>query len=636
MANYNITYWDRFLSSSSNSTFLQNIKLSKKTLHRHKFYINLVDFFAPLFKIDDLSLIKLSGASYLYFNTLISFDKLIDKDEGYNISYEFIFHFQEAVRILESLFPSEIFWKQLYSHFQQLYVINTEEKKLSQESASENILEEIAKGKSIMVYSIIDALTILSQNNKYTEQLKKILDLIHLAFQIRDDINDFKQDISKNQLTLPIYKINSFIKEKNIEVKSTKELYNLLYGSGIASQLIGKSISLYLEAQTISKTLQLDQLSQFLETEIKDCNNQLYEIELIKIKSLQSNKKSNVNLFAEPQNQKDIIEKSLKTTYLFFENNINNNGWADFITSAGISLGWAQYFIASNLIDAGEIQLVKDYFSKNNELIDSYNDNIIPDCDTLSFKVDTLLGLKFNIDNNLISKWKEYSNNGIWTTYKPDKKFLKYLNLSNVEQIAGWTSYHKCVSSFSAYVLSKHKLDIELLQKTLQKIFQGHNDGMLIEAYWWTSPIYSTYYTLLSIINTNYKIDFKDKIDPIVQNLISFQNSEGCWTDEFNQNSSFYTAMLIDLLIKYNSNKYSKQIENGIQYLLKNQMSDGSWKTIYKLKIPSPEIIYPSQVNNWRKGSLGINTIVDDHNRFLTTSLIYKAIKSYYNNIVWD
>ena len=166
MANYKVTYWDRFLSSSSNSAFLQNIRLSEKTLHRHKFYINLVDFFSPLFKIDDLNLIKLSGASYLYFKTLISFDKLIDKDEEYNISYEFMFHFQEAVRILESLFPSEIFWNQLYSHFEQLYIINTEEKKLSQESASEIILEEIAKGKSIMVYSIIDALTILSQNQK--------------------------------------------------------------------------------------------------------------------------------------------------------------------------------------------------------------------------------------------------------------------------------------------------------------------------------------------------------------------------------------------------------------------------------------------------------------------------------------
>lgn len=450
------TYLYKFFKETTNPILKQLGKLVTANINRHTFYIKLTDFYSQIFSIDEDKLIKLSGASYLYFYTLILFDKLIDKDEQDKVSFKFLLYFQEAVKILEKLFPSDDFWNRIYKNFEELsYTKDREELIAKKGKISDQEFLEIAKEKSIMSHSIVDALIILSDDFTNEEDLKEILNLIHTAFQIRDDIDDFKKDISNNQLTLPIYQVKEFVSSKNLILNSTKQMNDVLYGSGIATKLINIAISYYDHALQISKKLYLTDLINFIEFEIKDCKSQLYEIELIKLKSIQCNKRSSDFLFNHYTITKERIIKSLETSLFYFKVNLKHNGWADFITSAGISLGWVKYFICSNLIEAGESDLVKRYLDVNNESFDSYNENTIADADTISFKIDTYLGLKLQVDKPLIEEWMSYSNNGEWTTYKSNKEFLKYLNLSNEKEMKGWMSYHKCVSSYAAYVLFK-------------------------------------------------------------------------------------------------------------------------------------------------------------------------------------
>jgi len=626
------TYLYKFFKETTNPILKQLGKLVTANINRHTFYIKLTGFYSQIFSIDEDKLIKLSGASYLYFYTLILFDKLIDKDEQDKVSFKFLLYFQEAVKILEKLFPSDDFWNRIYKNFEELsYTKDREELIAKKGKISDQEFLEIAKEKSIMSHSIVDALIILSDDFTNEEDLKEILNLIHTAFQIRDDIDDFKKDISNNQLTLPIYQVKEFVSSKNLILNSTKQMNDVLYGSGIATKLINIAISYYDHALQISKKLYLTDLINFIEFEIKDCKSQLYEIELIKLKSIQCNKRSSDFLFNHYTITKERIIKSLETSLFYFKVNLKHNGWADFITSAGISLGWVKYFICSNLIEAGESDLVKRYLDVNNESFDSYNENTIADADTISFKIDTYLGLKLQVDKPLIEEWMSYSNNGEWTTYKSNKEFLKYLNLSNEKEMKGWMSYHKCVSSYAAYVLSKYDLNKKLFNETIDKILRDYKKIKLIESYWWSSPIYSYYYFLLSIIN--YKENLIE-VDEIINKLIEMQEDSGCWVDDFINDSVFYTSMVVHLLIVYDFKKCSNQIKKGIMFLIKNQMSDGSWLTIHKLRIPSPEIINPNKVVKWKKGSLGTNTIVDDHNRFFTSSMVYKTIKLYYN-VIW-
>lgn len=620
-------HYQSFFENSDNPILKLDPNSSVTTLNRHSLYLKLNDFFSVLFDIDDDKLTQLSGASYFYFKTIIRFDKLLDNDSQNNLSFDFLLQYQESVRILEKLFPENEFWDHLYKHFAVLQKTFKKEKTLNLENiANEHVFYEIAKNKSILAYAIIDALVILSNSNNCEKELKSILSFIHLAFQIRDDIDDFKQDLTQNQITLPIYRVENYIKLNNIKSNSNKNHHSILYGSGIVNKLIKEAIEFYKEAQKLARSLNLNELVEFLEFEVNDCVSQLGEIEIIRKKSIQCNSKSTERLFNNIECSKDIILKSLNSSYNYFKSNIKPDGWADFITSAGISVGWAQYFVCSNLIEANETELVKEYLKINPIKLDSYNDKTIPDSDTIAFKIDTLLGLGYNVEE-LKSKWLTYCDNGKWTTYLPDKSFLEYLKISSVEQMSGWMSYHKCVSSYSAYLLGKHNLYPELLKQTLEHLIQNNKNAFLIDSYWWTSSIYSTYYTLMCLIITNNKsiLDF----DKIIRYLCSLQNEDGSWNDNLGSKSVFYTAMVTHLLIKYNYDCYKTETNYGIKYLLSQQMNDGSWLTIPKLMIPSPNISDPSLVKKWKKGSLGTNIIVDDHNRFFTSSFVHKVLKSY-------
>lgn len=114
------TYLYKFFKETTNPILKQLGKLVTANINRHTFYIKLTDFYSQIFSIDEDKLIKLSGASYLYFYTLILFDKLIDKDEQDKVSFKFLLYFQEAVKILEKLFPSDDFWNRIYKNFEEL------------------------------------------------------------------------------------------------------------------------------------------------------------------------------------------------------------------------------------------------------------------------------------------------------------------------------------------------------------------------------------------------------------------------------------------------------------------------------------------------------------------------------------
>ncbi len=622
-------YLKQFANSPESQFLSKKYDLGDEVLNRHSFYINLTDYFSPLFNIEESNLVKLSGASYLYFKALIHFDKIADNDENEGSLPDLIVIFQESIRILSGLFPDKEFWENLYNSFRVFVETNKLEKTLLIEpEINESLFIKIAKNKSIMTHAMVDALTILGKNKKHEVQLKSLLAHIHIAFQIRDDIDDFKKDKDNKQFTLAIFKVENYIKKNGLNYVSTNDLYKVLYGSGISVSLIELAIEHYQVANSIVKDLNLIELETFIENEIEDCKCQIKEINLIKRKSIDCNKRSNEPLFNKITLSEKAILTSLKSTLLLFDKEQKSNGWNDFITSAGISTGWATFFICLNLFEADEIEIVKDYLADNKKNIYAYNESLIQDCDSLSFRINADLKLSKNTDKQLLALWKSYEHNGQWSTYKYDEKLVKYLKLENENDIKGWTSKHDCVSSYAAFVLSENNIDKSLLNKTINSLVNKFKVEHGLLSYWWTSSLYSLYFFLRALMNIKYEIGFIQNI--IEDKIIQQQNKDGSWKDEFNQKSVFYTAMITHLLILNDFNKYEEYISNGISFLLKSQKRDGSYETIPILKIPAPDISELKRIKHWRKGSLGTNTIVDDHKRLFTSSMVYKTMKCYY------
>jgi hypothetical protein len=112
--------------------------------------------------------------------------------------------------------------------------------------------------------------------------------------------------------------------------------------------------------------------------------------------------------------------------------------------------------------------------------------------------------------------------------------------------------------------------------------------------------------------------------------LIEQQNERGGWVDNMSKEDSFfYTAMAVEALSTFDKEKFKLQISKGINFLLSNQTTDGSWKSSRILTIPQTDVIIKDKIQKWRKSSFGVNILVDDHKRIFTTVTVLKTLLSY-------
>jgi hypothetical protein len=614
---------------------------NKELLHRHSFYTHLVDYFRTLYVgISEAELIKLSGCSYLYFRTLIFMDNVIDKqvkDEELPNLLVYIDLFEKSVKDLSGLFnQTSPFWESFKTLKENYKNYVFEEKHLNKlkENFERAKFEELAHGKSIMCQAIIDALEVLNGETKYASELQEIVRDIHIAFQYRDDIDDFSRDSQEGQWTYAQSRVSQFLVEEGIELEG-KYWKNALFVSGIAEELLINAISSYKKAQDVSKKLDLTLLNAFAVREIADCRNQLFEIKLIIEKSQAISEKSNAHLFSVSRkiNKKTVMKSSTKTVD-FLKTNVNEQGfWTDFVTSAGHSTMWVTGFVTSNLFEAGCIDPVnfantRHYISKN-KLKTGYSETTLSDGDTAAFSIAAHKSFSMDIDQDVLNDWFSYQHhNGGWATYKPSIELVNFIGLESVKDLEAWTNPQKCVSAYAFYLLAKHDFHLGKLATTYNYLKEDITKNGFVSSYWWTSPVYSTVYTLLGLneLGLVENTDFKKLEDYLRQT----QTANGSWKDDFGNESSFYTSLATQCLLKIDAKKHLGTLNNSVNWLLGNQFTDGSFKVDHILRIPASNV-YEKDFGtvDWRRGSLGMNVLVDDHNRVFTSSIALNAIKNF-------
>lgn len=144
-----------------------------------------------------------------------------------------------------------------------------------------------------------------------------------------------------------------------------------------------------------------------------------------------------------------------------------------------------------------------------------------------------------------------------------------------------------------------------------------------LNSYWWTDHIYTYYY----LAKTYHLINDNEKLDFIIEELKTKQNSNGSFSDSYGENF-FYTGLVLEILLLDNSNKLDSQIKKTISFLLQNQFSDGSWNNSNALQIPLSNDIKPADCH-FPVANYGMNVRAKEFNRLFTTSSILKSISLY-------
>lgn len=576
---------------------------------------------------------KLNVAAYAYFKFLLAFDSFIDaesktdkKQTLQNILFGFE-EFEDGIRLLTELYPTENqFWETFNELKKGYFKAIITEKNLSNDkpTINEQLFQQIAIGKSSMCHNSVYALQYLANDKTHEAELISCVNHIHIAFQYLDDIDDFKSDIRENQWTYPQSLLRDYFKENNIQCGNETIAHKYLFLSKIAQNATMKAIEHYEVALSIAKTLNLTELSDYIEKQISSCRFYLSEVEFLFVKTRIIATKSRVLV------SNNTLPNAIKNALDYVETNQNEDGsWSDFMTSAGTGKAWITGYVGSQLAKhfpkASSLQKTKKLLSENVESLLSYNDSIFQDGDSTTFILS--LTQQLNLPNQEIrTNWFNYlHSSGGWQTYIHEKPLRERLELPDDISVAAWLAPQTCVSAAAATILQE--VDKPTFDKTAAYLAANINSSGYWESYWWTSPVYATAYTIIALADI-------PEHEGICKNACNWlktqQQPDGSWLNPPTAKpNAFYTALALNALLVVDETMNKIAIQRGVNWLLTNQTTDGSWTTDRILQIPATNIEDPKTVNNWRNSSFGVNCITDDHNRVFTASTVLNFLATY-------
>ncbi len=621
-----MSFYHNYIGTLSIPTAEKEALLDPKMLSEHHLYLHLISYLAPAFpQISAAQLESLSLSSYLYFRFFLSFDQLIDTSHfslgEMRLGFEF---YEKAMRGLAALYPDDsMFWEQ-FSTLKSRYfnsVISEKKGSLKKEEMTPELFQEIAIGKSAMSLAAVDSLACLAGSTAMQAELIDCISQLHIGLQYMDDIDDFKLDFKEGQWTYPMSLTQIYLKQNGIVTQDPALLHTYLYVSGIAQKNLGLAIKHFEKSSLIAYSVGLSSFASFLQKQISSCQSHLQEVEDLFLKTEIKSQKS----FSIMKN--NSLDNSLENAIGYLEKNIDDSTeWTDFMTSAGQSTSWTSAYIGMQLAEIDnsnpllKLVLQKVISSASN----AFNEAMIQDGDSSSFLVGFQQKMGYTTDLSQ-HDWLAFMNaDGGWVTYRDPTALRKKLDLPASVSVEGWINSHACVSTAAAYVLAgipSLRLDFEISCLHLASLLENKTHW---SSYWWTSDVYATSFAIQALAH---QPELKSRCETPALWLAHEQETSGYWSNPATQEpSAFYTALAIKALHAYDTKAFDKSIAKGVDWLLKNQMTDGSWLTSRILRIPATDILDPSTVKRWRKSSFGVNCIIDDHNRLFTTSTVLNAL----------
>jgi hypothetical protein len=213
-----------------------------------KYYQNYSRLFFNYFNdIDVNTITDLCNAGYLYYQSILLTDSLIDDKEYSNLPLISTCQ-EETIKILTSVYGMDSdFWKYWKKRKNEYFEAVKIEKGLNlNDNVDFEIYEDLADKKSSFGKIAIDSLYVFSKyNNKEKYQaLLQSHKYFSLGFQLYDDVKDFKEDFKNGQFNWAIYTLNKKLTflDYNNEVSI---LNKLLFIENIGQELLEKSITYF-------------------------------------------------------------------------------------------------------------------------------------------------------------------------------------------------------------------------------------------------------------------------------------------------------------------------------------------------------------------------------------------------------
>ncbi|MDV3928938.1 prenyltransferase [Elizabethkingia anophelis] len=583
----------------------------EKSPEFYQYYPKLFHGYFP--HVNERTVTALSEAGYLYYQSILNVDAIIDNSENNRI-FETLSLQEQAIKKLSSIYEENHEFWQFWNKRKLEYVTAVQlEKKLWENPAISNY-NDVADKKAAFGKIAIDSLFVLDSPENRNIELYSILLESHynfsIAFQLYDDVTDFKIDFVKKQFNKGVYELSKILKDREYDINVLNKLF---YIEGIGTEILNESIFYLDEAKKHlidHTTLWYRTIIDFQKTivEYRDITNgyiqtlktkkQLNKIEIsedlffdyshieaLEIKNaINFIKKDYLREYAELkhvmflgeiegfENQNNIhvsdtFQRALLNDCIYDVTNLLKIDSQNYLQKEveyiigrrnHDSIGGWSYFptvkeIAADIDDLGQIM---QFFIKTGkeDLIHDHCLNAIKiaieDRANKEGGIETWIIPNYNL--NELQKKQDYFNKSKWGK-GPDVEVVA--NFAYALQLFSPVEYSEVIKNAVEYIISNQK------------------DNGSWESRWYFGSFYGTYVCLRLISDVNTKNWHVKEI--VADFLQKSQNPDGSYGKEGEYILSTVFAIFCMNIINFPSLKYIKR--KAKEFLIINQLEDGGW-----------------------------------------------------------
>ncbi|MBT2621278.1 prenyltransferase/squalene oxidase repeat-containing protein [Chryseobacterium sp. ISL-6] len=608
----------------------------------HRFYFIIPKFFKDIYQTKNKKFVNdICNSGYFYFRYLLCLDSLADQDilleneEAKSNLYKMqilqshIYHEQALITLGHYFGKNKDFWN-TWDKRNKDFLQSIQMDSFYNISLTIQEYESLCIGKCSFTNVAVDVFEFYTKNKdqEIYNDLIEINNLFSIGRCIQDDIEDFKKDLIFKKNNLGHVFLNNWLKSKNLDINnySHEELERLLISSGELENLLMLSIQYFKRAINLCEKYgsKLIKYKKLLSSILNTIIFYKVQVEAYRIDVLIKNKVGKFDKLESNNIQNAITISKGYISNLQFQ----NGSWYENLNKQGFSNSWATGFITSFLDECTEKDKSIEFLKKSHENnLWGYNTDWSYDYDSTTCSLINIV--KTKKDGDLIKIWQSGQNDdGGFSTYpKKDSSLLEKINLKS-SNVKGWVQSHICVSALAYYFVVSKKMEDHIdFQKLKNYIFSNTNKDGIWEAYWWTSPVYPTCFILQGMILE--KQTEPALIEEKLKVLFSLQNDNGSFSCPVNKTeSAFYTSLVLDTICleKKYFDKFSIKANKLCNWLLENQLSNGSFdNTLYQV-IPNPNVKQwkaNHKFNNNKFG--GSNSITGEQYGLFSTSVALRA-----------
>lgn len=582
---------------------------------------------------------QLTVAIQLLFAHLLIQDRLMDAEavvcslvHGYQQLTSSLLH-EKSWRLLADLLTVHSpFWRLWDQYHQEWLVATWTEKRWDArwpQRPDTTTLLDIAANKTAIAKVVPAALAVLSEMSAPPPALDESQTLAATAFQLYDDLLDWRQDYERKHLTFPTCRalVNAGI-SPGMEILPADELGHHLYFTDAADVTLRKAHDYYTQALAVLADLPAPRWRQRLET-LQAANWRL-RADLSELKEQQLLEQRRRSLAPQLRDQafKPRLAQAIEAAIQFLIVSQTPEGyWQDLRLDSGSSTEYMTGYVGQSLCGAsvGNTAVAKAVAwlvaCQHADGGWGWHAGFTSDTDST---VNALLflhgagqhgskafpqGVNYLLDNQI-------GNGGIRSYHPRDVG----------EQCVGWCSPANTITALVIQLL--HRLGYEPTNSPLARLItylnQQQEPAGMWHAYWWRGEMMSTSQAAIALSQVQ---GFSSTVAQAWQWLQSGQQPDGGWGYTVGETAAQPINTALGLRALLQAEATAKATQRAAEWLLAAQDPDGGWPSCPILRFPRPEVLAPWADLDSPEMEPGSRR--DDNNRLFTTATVVQALRAY-------